>query len=130
MRRFAFTMSETSEMLRASGIPEPMPEAATATGCLSGAAAGALAGAIAGPVGAICGAVIGAVAGAAVGVGLGENEVLKDRAERELDDEMGVTAGSIGAPQTTIPSRVGAPSSVGGSVHEGFDDTSFDPLSR
>jgi len=111
-------------MLRASGIPEPMPVAATATACVSGAAAGALAGAIAGPVGAVCGAVLGAVAGAAAGIGLEENEALKDRAERALDDEIGVTAGPIGAPMTTMPSRIGAPSSVGAAVHEDYDDTS------
>lgn len=123
-------MAETDEMLRASGIPAPMPAAVTATAFVSGAAAGAIAGAIAGPVGAIAGAVIGAVAGAAAGIGIEENEALKDRAERELDDEIGVTAGSIGAPQTTIPSRTGAFSSVGGSVHEGLDDASEDPSSR
>ena len=123
-------MAETSEVLRASGIPEPMPAAVTATACVSGAAAGALAGAIAGPVGAVCGAVIGAVAGAAAGIGLEENEMIKDRAERELDAEIGVTAGPIGAPMTTLPSRIGAPSSVGSAVHEGLDDASVNPTDR
>lgn len=114
-----------SEMMRASGIPEPLPTAAVTAGAgVAGAAAGALAGAIAGPVGAVAGAVIGAVAGAAAGIGVEETKKLEDAETRKLDEEMGVTKGAIGAPMTTRESRTGAPSSVtAGALHQGYADS-------
>ena len=113
-----------SEMMRASGIPEPVPTAAVAAGAgVAGAAAGALAGAIAGPIGAIAGAVLGAVAGAAAGNTVEETRAAEEATTRRLDDEMGVTKGAIGAPMTTRESRTNAPSSVtAGALHQGYDD--------
>lgn len=118
-------MTAKREELRDSGIPEPLAVAATATAGVAGAAAGALAGAIAGPVGAVAGAVLGAVAGAAASIGIEEAEAIKDADDRKLDDAIGVTKGPIGAAMTTRPSLTGAPSSVGGAIHEAYDDSTI-----
>lgn len=116
-----------SEMMRASGIPEPVPTAAVTAGAgVAGAAAGALAGAIAGPIGAIAGAVIGAVAGAAAGNSVEETRADEDAATRRLDEEIGVTDGPIGAPMTTRESITGAPSSVtAGALRQGYADSTM-----
>lgn len=95
----------------ASGIPAP-PDgvAAAATGTAIGAAAGAAAGAIAGPPGIIAGAVLGAIAGAATGKALVDNDADEATVDEHLDEEIGVIGGDLGAAQTTIPARIGAPS--------------------
>lgn len=80
------------------------------TGTALGAAAGAAAGAIAGPPGIVAGAVIGAIAGAATAEALVENDEASEAANVRLDEEIGVIGGDLGAAQTRIPARVGAPS--------------------
>src|SRR5690348_13767122 len=77
-----------------------------ALGALSGAGMGAIAG---GPPGAIAGAIIGAVMGASSGWVAEETTAERAEADRELDDEIGVTAGTIGDPKLKHPpSQVGA----------------------
>jgi hypothetical protein len=74
-----------------------------AEGGVGGAFAGAAIGAVAGPAGALAGAVIGGVVGA-VATGIVEANAA-DRAaiERELDDEIGVSGGDLGAPNLKHP---------------------------
>jgi hypothetical protein len=75
-----------------------------------GAAAGAIAGAAMGAIGGPPGAVVGAVLGAAVGAMV--TKVSDDEAERkslhdgELDEEIGVNGGEIGAPNLEHPPAV------------------------
>jgi phage tail tape-measure protein len=71
-------------------------------GAASGAAAGAAIGAFAGPPGIIAGAIIGAAAGAATGAALADDHDAEEH-DRELDDEIGVTAGDIGAATPGSP---------------------------
>jgi hypothetical protein len=75
--------------------------------------AGGLVGSIAGPPGAVAGMVLGAAVGALAG------KVIDDEAERahvhdsELDDEIGVTSGDLGAPNLLhLPAKIGAYSSA------------------
>ncbi len=93
-----------------SGIPRTVAPAAAATGSAIGAAAGAVAGAIAGPAGIVAGAVLGAIAGAATAEALLENDEVDEAVNRRLDAEIGVIGGDLGAAQTRIPARIGAPS--------------------
>jgi hypothetical protein len=79
------------------------------TGALAGEVAGAIVGSMAGPPGAVAGMVMGAATGALLG------EVLDREAERthahdeQLDEEIGVTSGELGAPNLRHPpARVGA----------------------
>ncbi len=55
-------------------------------------------GAIAGPAGAIAGGVIGSAIGALSGAVLEREEHRREAHDRELDDDIGVTSGSIGVP--------------------------------
>lgn len=73
------------------------PTLKSVAGASAGLLAGAAAGAFAGPVGAIAGAVVGVVAGAAAGVTLASEAVVRSQAERELDEEIGVTGPDLGA---------------------------------
>jgi hypothetical protein len=72
-------------------------------GAIAGEIAGGIVGSLAGPPGAVAGMVMGAAAGAIAG------RVLDDEAERahvhdgDLDDEIGVTSGSLGAPNLEHP---------------------------
>jgi universal stress protein F len=58
---------------------------------------GAALGAIGGPPGAIAGGVIGTAVGALAGVALGNDDARTDAHDRELDDDIGVTSGDLGA---------------------------------
>jgi hypothetical protein len=74
-----------------------------------GAAAGAVAGVLAGPPGAIAGAVIGAAAGAMAECAVESEGAIARAKDAQLDDEIGVTAGDIGAPKLKHPpAKVGA----------------------
>ena len=78
-------------------------------GAVSGALAGAAAGVVAGPAGAVAGGAIGAVAGAVAGAALAEDHEKHLEEDEELDREIGVTAGSMGAPNLKHPpAKVGA----------------------
>lgn len=63
---------------------------------LAGTAAGAVLGSIAGPPGAIAGAAIGAAMGAAAGQVLESEDERAVSHDHELDDDIGVTSGSMG----------------------------------
>jgi hypothetical protein len=72
-------------------------------GGLSGAVAGAVFGAMAGPPGIAAGAIIGAVAGALTGGALTEGQAAEADRASELDEEIGVTSGTLGAPNLRHP---------------------------
>jgi nucleotide-binding universal stress UspA family protein len=75
---------------------------------LSGAVAGAATGAIAGPVGAVAGVAVGAVVGAVAGTIIAREDEQTSAHDRELDNAIGVTRGSLGTPPETkqpTPSR-------------------------
>lgn len=87
-------------------VPAGLEDLSAVTPVLAGSAgilAGAAIGAFAGPIGAIAGAVAGAVAGAAAGATLNEEEAMRGAAERELDEEIGVLGGSLGAAAPDAP---------------------------
>jgi phage tail tape-measure protein len=80
-----------------------------AEGAASVALVGAVVGAAAGPAGAVAGALIGGLAGAVVGAVLDEEASKRTARTRELDAEIGVTGGDIGAPNLKHPpAKVGA----------------------
>lgn len=68
-------------------------EAAT----IAGAASGAVAGAIAGPAGLVIGGVVGAALGMVAGQAIEDGDIEASAHDRELDDTIGVTRGSVGA---------------------------------
>jgi phage tail tape-measure protein len=70
---------------------------------LSGALAGAAMGAFAGPPGAVAGAVIGGVAGVLAGVAMDNAEEDRSARDTELDLEIGVAGGDLGAPNLEHP---------------------------
>lgn len=99
------------------GLGHPLEATVGTLGAVSGAGFGALA---AGPAGAIVGGLIGAAVGATTGWAADEHTVEEIEADKALDDEIGVTSGSLGAPDLEHPpARVAAPSvaSVGGAAH-------------
>jgi phage tail tape-measure protein len=71
---------------------------------LSGAVAGAAVGAIAGPPGALAGAIIGGVVGTIVGAALDNKDADEEAHDAELDEDIGVVGGEIGAPNLEHPS--------------------------
>jgi hypothetical protein len=78
-------------------------------GAAGGAVVGAIGGAIAGPAGVVAGAVLGGLAGAAAENALEEEDLQRDSRSRELDAEIGVTDGDLGAPNLEHPpARIGA----------------------
>jgi len=80
-----------------------------AEGGASGALVGAVLGASAGPPGAIAGAIIGGVAGALAGAALDRESSASEQRTRELDEEIGVTGGDLGAPNLEhVPPTSGA----------------------
>jgi phage tail tape-measure protein len=70
---------------------------------VAGAVAGAAVGAAAGPPGIAAGAAIGAVAGAIAGRALEVEAERQAEHDRKLDAEIGVTEGSLGAPNLKHP---------------------------
>jgi hypothetical protein len=68
-----------------------------------GAVAGATVGSIAGPPGAVLGAVLGAAAGALAGAAVVRDDHRKEEEDKRLDEEIGVTSGSLGAPNLKHP---------------------------
>jgi hypothetical protein len=88
----------------------------TAVEAVAGAAAGAALGAIAGPAGIAAGAAIGGAVGAALGVIDADRSKEEARIDAVLDEEIGVTGGAIGHPQTNIEPEIGAPSAASAGV--------------
>ena len=69
----------------------------------SGAVAGAAIGAIAGPIGAVAGGALGTVIGAIAGQVLDENESAEAEHDQQLDRDIGVTEGDLGAASPDAP---------------------------
>jgi outer membrane lipoprotein SlyB len=74
-----------------------------AEGGAFGAIGGAVVGAGAGLPGAIAGAVVGGIAGALAGAAVDSDGTDRDARTRELDAEIGVTEGDLGAPNLAHP---------------------------
>jgi len=68
---------------------------------VSAAIAGAATGALAGPVGAVTGGAIGTIVGALAGNVMAEEQARAGAHDRDLDDTIGVTRGSLGTPPGT-----------------------------
>jgi hypothetical protein len=82
-------------------------------GAASGALAGAVMGSIAGPPGMVAGAILGGAAGAVAGATLDTESTREGAHTRDLDATIGVTKGTIGAPNLAHPpAKVGAFSSA------------------
>ena len=78
-------------------------------GGAAGAAAGAVMGAVAGPPGVVVGAVLGGAVGAAAEAVLEGREGAARSRNKELDEQIGVTSGELGAPNLKHPpARIGA----------------------
>jgi len=74
-----------------------------AEGVASGALVGAVVGSAAGSPGAVAGAIIGGVAGGLAGAVIDQESSAAARRTRELDAEIGVTGGDLGAPNLKHP---------------------------
>lgn len=84
-----------------------------AEGAAAGAFAGALVGAAAGPPGAVAGAILGGAAGAMAGRAMDAQASADIARTRELDAEIGVSGGDMGAPNLKHPpAEIGAYSSA------------------
>jgi hypothetical protein len=99
-----------SEPERAHPHRHPLHEAGGAAG---GALAGAAVGSIAGPAGAAAGAVIGGVVGAMVAKVADEEADRVSMHDGELDEEIGVNGGDLGAPNLKHPPAVRGTYSAG-----------------
>jgi hypothetical protein len=98
-----------SKKKRKVGTGEARHIAHEAEGIASGAVVGAVVGAAAGPPGIVAGALIGAVAGAVSAAALETGTAREEARTRELDKEIGVTDGDLGAPNLKHPpAKVGA----------------------
>jgi len=72
-------------------------------GAILGISAGIVTGIMGGPVGAVLGLCAGAAAGAIAGKALHREERMRSARSRELDEEIGVMGGDIGAAPVSIP---------------------------
>jgi phage tail tape-measure protein len=81
---------------------------ASEAGALAGEVAGGVVGSAAGPVGAVAGMVIGGIVGSVMGKVLENESDARDAHEAELDREIGVIGGDIGAARKGAPSTRGA----------------------
>ena len=92
----------------------------TQAGAVVGALAGAAVGAIAGPAGLVTGTAVGALLGAAAGRALDASDAARDRRDRELDEEIGIAGGDMGAaPEHQPPPYRGTYSSASAGVSTG-----------
>ena len=83
-----------------------------AEGIAGGAITGAVLGAIAGPAGAAAGAIVGGIAGAAAAIAVDDEAARQREHAHQLDVDIGVEEGEIGAPGLKHPpARIGAFSS-------------------
>jgi hypothetical protein len=80
-----------------------------AEGAASGAVAGVILGVVAGPPGMVAGAILGAAAGAVAAEAMEKDGERAAAHTRELDEEIGVMGGDLGAPNLAHPpARIGA----------------------
>lgn len=99
-------------------------------GAVGGAVAGAAIGAFAGPVGSIAGAVFGGAVGAITETVLENEEHRAQARRRQLDDDTGVTKGSLGAPNLKHPpAKVGSYSGASAGVSGGGSTPAEGPIS-
>jgi hypothetical protein len=70
---------------------------------LSGAIAGAVMGSVAGPPGIVAGGIVGTAMGIVAGVALDNADRVHDSRDKELDDDIGVTKGDLGAAGPNAP---------------------------
>jgi nucleotide-binding universal stress UspA family protein len=82
----------------APGLPKT-PHAGLGAGVLAGVTTGAVVGAIAGPLGVVVGGALGAAGGAIAGQVIDQETARDERHDRELDDDIGVSAGDLGAKE-------------------------------
>jgi phage tail tape-measure protein len=102
-----FTKKATKDIATPESVkPPPSHTHGEAVGAIGGEVVGAIVGSMAGPPGAIAGMVIGAAAGAMVGKIIDEEEERKSFLDGELDEEIGVTSGELGAPDLAHPPEV------------------------
>jgi hypothetical protein len=94
-----------------------------AEGGASGAMVGAIVGASAGPPGMIAGAIMGGLAGALAGAALDTESAASERRTRELDEEIGVSGGELGAPNLKHPPPTGGAYSAASSGVSPAKDT-------
>lgn len=97
---------------------------------VAGAIAGAAAGIVAGPAGAIAGGVLGGAAGAVAGLALSNAARERHARAAQLDKEIGVSDGDLGAPSLKHPpARVGAYSdAAAGASRDGSASPSEGPI--
>jgi hypothetical protein len=77
-----------------------------------GVAAGAALGSFAGPVGVLAGAIGGSIVGAVLAIGHNRQIEIEGLEEERIDRELGISGGTIGAPNLRHP-----PPSIGGLYH-------------
>jgi hypothetical protein len=101
-----------------------------AEGGAAGALVGAAAGAIAGPPGAVVGAILGAAVGSIAGSVLEQNATDAKAIEGELDREIGVSGGELGAPNLDHPApKTGAYSAASaGAAASGDEEPAEGPI--
>ena len=114
------------------GRPSKLRLVRESEGTAAGAIAGAVLGAAAGPPGVVAGAVIGAAVGALTGAALNTRSAELLKRDEKLDEEIGVTAGDIGAPNLKHPpAETGTYSSASAGANAGSDSTPAEgPLSE
>ncbi len=119
---------EPEAALPTSGPPHVVELAGAALGAVGGAATGA---AMGGPLGALVGAVVGGAMGASSGWAAEQASSDQAEAEAALDEEIGVTAGTVGSPNLKHPpSKINAPSAAaaGASNVSDVDDDAAGPI--
>ena len=121
------TASEAEVATHPAPQRHPLHEAGGAAG---GALAGAAVGAIAGPPGVAAGAIIGGVVGAIVAKISDEEADRVSAHDNELDAEIGVNGGDLGAPNLKHPPAVRGTYSAGAAGGGGADSgvTSDGPM--
>ena len=97
------TRAENAETDKLEAKLSQPPIAAGVTETTAGAAAGAALGAMAGPLGMVAGAIVGAAAGAIAASAAQDGEEEKAARDLEIDEEIGVLGGDIGAPNLKHP---------------------------
>lgn len=114
-------------------IPASPPHVVEVAGATLGAVGGAATGAaLGGPVGAVVGAVVGGAIGASSGWAADAAAADQAQADAALDEEIGVTAGSVGAPNLEHPpSTINAPSAAAtgaGNASDATDEDAAGPM--
>lgn len=95
---------ELAKAREAAGLHARDEHALIEAAALAGAASGAAAGALAGPPGVIVGGAVGAALGLIAGRVLDDEREREVAHDHELDDEIGVTQGDLGASEAAAES--------------------------